>query len=361
MEKKNFTLFLITLVLCLVVVAFICAKCFQTYQGKHAELEEKAARLCKKLHTEADCNFVSSRGILKSCDIFPPNPVSSSHNMYKHNWSTMTPYKVVYVHGSAVPTFIIKTLPKISVPFVLVSGDCDESIPIDIMSSKQVLNFLNDSRLVHWFSQNAVLKHPKLSIIPIGLDYHTLSRGGMKSWGSKLSPCHQETMLNTIRNAAFPVAQRKLLCYSNFHFQINTKFGKDRVDAMYSIPEELVFYEKTPVLRQQSWQTQCEYAFVISPHGNGYDCHRTWEALILGCIPIMKKSAVATLFDGLPVLLVDDWGQVTLQLLQNTLQDVSTKTWNLEKLTLKYWMKKIRSVIENYCNPANSCSSFAVY
>jgi hypothetical protein len=32
------------------------------------------------------------------------------------------------------------------------------------------------------------------------------------------------------------------------------------------------------------------YAFVASPYGGGPDCHRTWEALILGCIPIVKSS-----------------------------------------------------------------------
>ena len=33
-----------------------------------------------------------------------------------------------------------------------------------------------------------------------------------------------------------------------------------------------------------------KHKFVISPPGNGIDCHRNWEALYLGCIPIVLDS-----------------------------------------------------------------------
>lgn len=49
--------------------------------------------------------------------------------------------------------------------------------------------------------------------------------------------------------------------------------------------------------------------FVISPPGNGLDCHRTWEAIYLGCIPIVLRSALAEEFTrNLPIFAVDDWG-----------------------------------------------------
>jgi hypothetical protein len=46
--------------------------------------------------------------------------------------------------------------------------------------------------------------------------------------------------------------------------------------------------------------------FVPSPAGNGLDCHRTWEALYLGCVPVVIKKE----FCGdktWPVLVVDNW------------------------------------------------------
>ncbi len=61
---------------------------------------------------------------------------------------------------------------------------------------------------------------------------------------------------------------------------------------------------------------QSEYAFVISPHGNGVDCHRTWEALALGCVPIVRTSPLDALYEGLPVLIVSNWCEVTADFLR---------------------------------------------
>jgi len=50
--------------------------------------------------------------------------------------------------------------------------------------------------------------------------------------------------------------------------------------------------------------------FVPSPAGNGLDCHRTWEALYLGCVPVV----LAKDFCGdpsWPVLVVQNWNELT--------------------------------------------------
>jgi hypothetical protein len=39
----------------------------------------------------------------------------------------------------------------------------------------------------------------------------------------------------------------------------------------------------------------------------------------------------------LPVLNVDEWSDVTPELLQNTLREFKQRSFNYEKLTLKYW------------------------
>lgn len=46
--------------------------------------------------------------------------------------------------------------------------------------------------------------------------------------------------------------------------------------------------------------------FVISPRGNGPDCHRTWEAIYWGCIPVVERDTVSrVLTDSLPILVVE--------------------------------------------------------
>ena len=90
------------------------------------------------------------------------------------------------------------------------------------------------------------------------------------------------------------------------------------------------------------------YCFIISPHGNGLDCHRTWEALCLGCIPIVKTSVLDTLFYDLPVLIVNEWSDVSLELLNTTISNYKTKhiskQFKYDKLLLHYWMDKIKSI-----------------
>ena len=47
--------------------------------------------------------------------------------------------------------------------------------------------------------------------------------------------------------------------------------------------------------------------FVLSPPGNGPDCHRTWEAIYLGAIPIVHASAWPFKDFDLPVIVLEDW------------------------------------------------------
>lgn len=47
-------------------------------------------------------------------------------------------------------------------------------------------------------------------------------------------------------------------------------------------------------------ETIASYSFVSSPPGNGYDCFRTWEALVVGTVPIVHDDGIfdMRLFDG---------------------------------------------------------------
>lgn len=277
--------------------------------------------------------YVSSRGILKSCDIIPLVLISSSKDTFI-DYSKIKEGSIVYITGSAIPQFA-KNLHLINYRFILVSGDCDESIPDMVFNTNSDFkNFIESDKVIHWFSQNAVKEHIKLTKIPIGMDYHT-----------KDDAQEQENLLIKCKSSAREFKDRKIKCYSNFHFNkpTDSKFSYDREDAIKKIDKDLIFYEPVKLDRTQSWINQTEYAFVVSPHGNGLDCHRTWEALILGCIPIVKTSPIDSLFDELPVLIVRDWSDLTREKLLATVNSFSMKQFNYEKLYLSYWMNLIRN------------------
>ena len=178
--------------------------------------------------------------------------------------------------------------------------------------------------------------------MPIGLDYHTMSDKNHE-WGCKISPLNQELLLQEIKEKSSHFKERVCKCYANFQFLTTTRYGYDRLDAIDKIPEYLVYYEPNKIKRLNTWINQSKYSFVISPHGNGLDCHRTWEALCLGCIPIMKKSPISSLFNDLPVLIIEDWQDISQNLLNSTIEDFKNKEFNFEKLKLSYWTKQFNN------------------
>jgi hypothetical protein len=99
--------------------------------------------------------------------------------------------------------------------------------------------------------------------------------------------------------------------------------------------------ENNKITRNETWNNQINYSFVLSPHGNGLDCHRTWESLVLGCIPIVKSSLIDDLYEDLPVLIVKAWQEINKELLLQTINNFKNKTFNLDKLKLDYWLKKM--------------------
>jgi hypothetical protein len=298
---------------------------------------------------ESTTLFVNSYGIMKSCDIFSKTPISSigkvidtDFSYFRNSNNSQLPTKTIYICSRAIPHFFTDIFPGLVCPFILVTGDCDECCPSDLFADEEdFTRFIEDKMIVHWYSQNCVVYHPKLTQIPIGLDFHTMSRSD-HDWGRKTSPLNQERLLLSIRKNMEPFWNRQPRAYSNFHFFMTTRFGQDRIDALAEIPGDCVYYEPEKCERLNSWKTQSEFAFVISPHGNGLDCHRTWEALCLGCIPIVKSSPLDPLFEDLPVLIVHSWSVVSLRLMHDVVQLFREREFNYRKLELGYWMDMIR-------------------
>ncbi len=288
---------------------------------------------------EQQCVFVSSRGILKSCKHFNPNARSSE---------TYTPIDIeairqnesVYICADALEDFAANILPRLKTEIVLVSGDADKTIQL---SDAYAQTIIESSKVRRWFAQNLVDSHPKLVQMPIGLDYHTLSSNAGHFWGAQQSPLEQEAAIMSLQKLAKPIQERFPRIYGNFHFEITRG---DRHEAYNEITSDLIEYQAEKSDRQTTHTNQMKYAFVASPFGVGLDCHRTWEALALGCIPIIKRSGLARLFEDMPVLVIDNWKDITRELLQSTIQRFADQQpfWKHPKMRLDYWMQQINTV-----------------
>jgi len=100
--------------------------------------------------------------------------------------------------------------------------------------------------------------------------------------------------------------------------------------------------------RSDMWKKMSEYAFVYSPIGNGFDCHRTWEALTLGCIVIAQDSPTIREFTGkFPIIIRDDVQNIKAKDLENWLQKYSSTP--LGDLSIVKWAYKLHNnLVDTY-------------
>lgn len=92
------------------------------------------------------------------------------------------------------------------------------------------------------------------------------------------------------------------------------------------------------------------HRFVLCPDGNGIDTIRMWEALYLGCIPIVKRHAFTKYFEGkLPIIIVDGWGAASEFIMEFVGRncDIFLDTCNkYEMLTMSYWRDRINKNVD---------------
>ena len=294
---------------------------------------------------ESACRFVSSRGILRSCDAHARRPRSSQGRIPPDLGRILRSARVVYLCTDMVPQFVREHLPRRSGPFTLVTGDSDLAVAAGPIAERVLDALTSHPMLVAWYAQNRVFRHPKLHSMPIGLDYHTLSppEGGGRAhpWGARGVPVDQERQLVQIGRSAGPIAAKEPVAFCNWHFAIERG---DRRECRRRVNSAAVSYQSDFTTRDASWRMNARFAFTLSPAGAGLDCHRTWEALLLGSIPVVLRSPLDELFTRLPVVIVDDWSEVTPARLRSELDRIARTSFEFSQLELGYWTARIQSL-----------------
>ena len=117
---------------------------------------------------------------------------------------------------------------------------CDESMPFDVLNKNEFECLINHNLLQHWFCQNFIIKHKKVTLMPIGLDYHTMATRNI--WGPLTSCMDQEKIIMFDKKTFTLMVLSKCYC-TNFHFLMTTKYGNDRKDAIHSFQKSYVIFE----------------------------------------------------------------------------------------------------------------------
>lgn len=197
-------------------------------------------------------------------------------------------------------SFVEVALPSIREPFVLITSDGDASVPTDLRKDT-VERLIENPWLIRWHTQNfAGDAGGKIAPLPIGLDLH-----------SSHLPSDPEVSLALLRRISqnrIPAAASRLRVFSDLGVSPISDERKQAVAALRDCGH--VDFLRRRISQRAIWKRYARYPFVLSAPGNGLDCHRTWELLYLGCIVITATSPLDPLFEGLPVVLVDDWKEV---------------------------------------------------
>ena len=229
------------------------------------------------------------------------------------------PGDIVFLNTALLFHFARFIHPKIPSPYILLCHNSDMAVP------DYHVGLLEDPKLIAWFSPNIMIpNHPKLHVIPLGVN-------------------------NAHYNQSKPLADavqigrstRPLKAYLNFKLDSNP-YLRAYVWNLFCNKDFYVVARDRPYEQYLADMKQC--TFVVSPAGFGIDCYRHWEALLVGCIPIMKHSTIDKVFDDLPVIFVDDWPVVNEQLILLEYQKIQHKKFNYKKLFLNYWVDQIRAV-----------------
>jgi hypothetical protein len=91
------------------------------------------------------------------------------------------------------------------------------------------------------------------------------------------------------------------------------------------------------------------YKFIISPEGNGIDCHRHYEALLAGCIPIIEENdLIKEKYKDCPILYTKDYSEITKEYLEEKYKTMLNIEYDFSKLFLSnYDNETIKQIKEN--------------
>jgi hypothetical protein len=265
---------------------------------------QELADIC--LATEINSTMASQkiRGNLKLFDDIPVSEIKK--------------YKKIFVYTHDLNIFFQRYFDHLNDDTILITHNSD--FPITQESKK----YLDSNKIKKWYCQNRDFYHEKLVTIPIGL--------ANSQW-----PHGNQELIKSVKEQNI---EKEILVYKNFDSNtcLNYRLPCHEITKMNGIP---MYPSKT---NREYWEMLARSMFVISPRGNGVDCHRIWECLYLNSIPVILDHENFSEFKHLPILFTpkNDWGEITIDFLRSQVSNFVNKFDNpILELTIEYWKERI--------------------
>jgi hypothetical protein len=222
--------------------------------------------------------------------------------------------KLVFCYSTELNIFMLK-MHLFMNTFVLVSHNEDTNV------TEEFMPILNNSKLVHWFAQNVMISHPKLTRLPIGVANEMWPHGNIHTLVSASNSLQSAPKSNDFFF--------NFSCWTNPTARTRCKTAIEKKGIPWI--ERFDYHQYLPIL--------ASHKFAICPEGNGIDCHRTWECYSMGVIPILLKSHFTVeLQKELPCILLDTWDEFEYTSILNQYDTLYSDLINkTHLLTFKYY------------------------
>mgnify|MGYP003121589988 FL=1 len=224
--------------------------------------------------------------------------------------------QVVFVKTDLIPYFFNSVMPQIKNDVIILTHN--SALGID----QRYEDFLNNRKVLSWYAQNANFAHPKLFSIPLGIANLRWPHGDI----SKIDEVNDMNL------------QKKHLVYMNFDLQTNV-VERTKVFNMFNEKNYVLKGQKKPFMDYLKDLASCKYT--LSPPGAGIDCHRIWESIAVGTIPIVQNCHNISFHTKLPILIIDDWRCLTESFLEDKYDFLKSSLYSSSGLYLDHWINKI--------------------
>tara|TARA_A100001515_G_C4582250_1_gene213310 strand:+ start:909 stop:1724 length:816 start_codon:yes stop_codon:yes gene_type:complete len=218
---------------------------------------------------------------------------------------------------------------------------------IDLLITHNGDNPVNEQRynllqknVSKWLGQNKLIDSNLVEGIPIGLENMILRVSSESRLG-----LHSSQISNAIAKARYidKKAKEKIDHDKLIYLNINPKTQyNERQHIIDLFKDQQWTTHEQKVSWKQYYDSIARHKFVFSPRGNGVDCHRTWEALYLRTIPVVRASITMNEFKDLPILFVNNWEEISYDFLEKKYEEMINKDYDLSKLKISYWKNRIK-------------------
>lgn len=264
----------------------------------------------------------------------------------------LQPGTIILVKTGNLEKFFRDMYPLLKQPFVLFTMNGDGSTP------KQYLEYISDDKdslILHWYASNcdfASEDAKKLSCVPIGFAHNNDQKHVMEKFMANI-----DGLTYQHGRPIFPRQiedKRQSLALVSYGRDGRHKVSRADRNKLYShmCRNDRVWHKETVHCGnvdsiEALYEISLKNKFMMAPHGYGLDCYRTWEALSLGMIPVVKASTLDSLYQGLPVLIVQKWSDVTPELLQHTWEAFQHQRFDFRRMYLSYWQFELSKHRDN--------------